>query len=345
MPHVRRLRCGRHRRRGSNTGASRCIAASRAIVVFFVASSLACSSRSRAKVRRSFDDQVRPKSRLVAATASGDRCRHLLEEPGRGDERLVVHLAGQPELDGPLPADHLTGHRQPLRDVHPHLLRQGLDAAHVRDEPPAGLHDRPLGVGGGHPQVGGQRDLQPTAVAVAVHRRHDRHRHPAPGPAGLLEQVGATPRVRHERARHPRRVLQHRREVEPGAERLALATDHHPAQGAVAGQVPGGGHEVLERVEGQRVELVWAVEPDLGDAALDPARDGARHATTLRMPGAGRRAQVTFATMSASGCAPTGRRGAGSRARGGRGGARAPTRRGCRGPRTARPTPTHEGAV
>ena len=94
------------------------------------------AARARRCAGRSAD-QVRPKSRLVGRDGIRRALRHLLEEPGRGDERLVVHLAGQPQLDGPLPADHLAGHRQPLGDVHPHLLRQRLDAAHVRDEPPA----------------------------------------------------------------------------------------------------------------------------------------------------------------------------------------------------------------
>ena len=205
VPDVLRGRGG-HRRRGSKTGATRFRAASRAIVVFRVARSRACSTRSRAKVRRSDADQVRPNSRLVAATASGERVRHLLEEAGRGDERLVVHLARQPQRDGPLTAHDLTGHRQPLRDVHGHLLRERLDAAHVRDEPPLGLHDRPLGVGRRHPQVRGEGDLEPAAVAVAVHGRDDRHRDPAPRPAGLLEEVGPTERVGHERARDPGRV-------------------------------------------------------------------------------------------------------------------------------------------
>ena len=101
-------------------------------------------------------------------------------------------------------ADDLTGHRQPLRDVHAHLLRERLDAAHVGHEPPLGLHDRPLGVGRRHPQVRGERDLQPAAVAVAVDRGDDRHGHPPPRPAGLLEEVGAAERVGHERPRATR---------------------------------------------------------------------------------------------------------------------------------------------
>ena len=65
----------------------------------------------------------------------------------------------------------------------------------------------------------------------------------------------------------------HRAEVEPGAERRALAGEHDRPQGAVAAQLARGRDELVERLQGQRVELVRPVQPDVGDAVGDGVGD------------------------------------------------------------------------
>ena len=74
---------------------------------------------------------------------------------------------------------------------------------------------------------------------------------------------------------------QHRREVQAGAEGVALAGDHDRAQAPVAAQPGGGGDQVVEDVQRQRVELVGPVEPDLRDAV----RHGAGHVAGVRAHG------------------------------------------------------------
>ena len=62
-----------HRARGRNSGGIRLVAASRAILVLRANSSRACSTRSRANVRRGLAVQVSLKRRLAAASWSGER--------------------------------------------------------------------------------------------------------------------------------------------------------------------------------------------------------------------------------------------------------------------------------
>ena len=59
----------------------------------------------------------------------------------------------------------------------------------------------------------------------------------------------------------------------PAQNGVALAGQHHRPQGAVAAQPGGGDDQLAEQVEGQRVQLLGAVQAHLCDAVLHGAGD------------------------------------------------------------------------
>ena len=123
-------------------------AASRATLVLRLKSRNACSTRSRANVRRGLEVQVSLKSRLAAASWSGERrvsCSASASGRGRG---VGVEATDQTELVRLLAAEHLGGHRQPLGGLDADQLGEAAHAGHVRDDPPLALEHRPRRVRG-----------------------------------------------------------------------------------------------------------------------------------------------------------------------------------------------------
>ena len=136
-------------------------------------------------------------------------------------------------------------------------------------------------------------DLQPAAERVAVDRGDHGNRDLLPHPADLLAEVG-DPTVGH-LARVPvgtrRRTFRpavtgvgqrlHRREVETGTERGTVAGQDDDTHVALRLQLLAGVGDAAEHRVVERVALVGAVEPDIGDAIVDRDGDTVGHLTSL----------------------------------------------------------------
>ncbi len=119
--------------------------------------------------------------------------------------------------------------------------------------------------------VGAESDLQPTAEGVSVDGGDHRYRQLLPHPGDLLAEMGDAARL--DRSRIPALgatvELAEHRQVETGAERLALPREHDDAQLGRGLQLFTGVGDRLEHLPVEGVALVGTVEPDVGDAVDD----------------------------------------------------------------------------
>ena len=149
-----------------------------------------------------------------------------------------------------------------------------------------------LRVGMGDADVGAERELEPAPERVPVYGGDDRHRQLLPHPADLLSEMG-DPALGHRTGVAavaigpgplPARHLAEDREVEPGAERLALAREHdHPHAGLALQLLTGLGNR-RELLAVERVALVGSVEPHIGNAVGDRDQRHDRTSPQSRAP-------------------------------------------------------------
>src|SRR5690606_26567806 len=118
------------------------------------------------------------------------------------------------------------------------------------------LQHGPSTVRGAEPEVRGQRELQPGAVAMAVYDREHRNRQRTPGPARLLETIRGPPRQPGERAYDPARAMEDAAEIQSRAERRAVSAENHRAQRTIAAYRSRDLDQLVEHGQIDAVELI-----------------------------------------------------------------------------------------
>jgi hypothetical protein len=111
-------------------------------------------------------------------------------------------------------------------------------------------------------------DLQAAAEAHAVHRGDHRHGELPPLHRHLLRAVGIAIGALGQARLILGRLAREVRQIESGAERAALAREHHNAQALHPLQCAARLDDALKHLGIERIHLVGPGEADLGDAVL-----------------------------------------------------------------------------
>ena len=164
------------------------------------------------------------RTRDVCRERLGEVCHRRLQPVGRyGGER-------QPDGHRLLGPDHPGGRADLQRSLVANRLDQRLCSRQVGHQAQRGLLHRELGVLGDHPQVAAERQLEPRADGVALHRRDaDEPRVAQPREPLLVAVDRLADRLvveLHQPCDVTRRRVEHR-PVQPRAEALPRSPDHH----------------------------------------------------------------------------------------------------------------------
>ena len=160
---------------------------------------------------------------------------------GRGHD-LIDH-ADRDRLVG---GDESAGEDQVFRLRGPHQPRQPLSAARARDDSEQDLGLTELGVVGGDPDVGAQRQLAPAAERISRDRRHDRLRDRRDGAERRLQPGDS---IGHVGVGH----LGHLFDVGAGREDLLAAPHHDTADVVSLGRLVRGRADLLLHLPVERV--------------------------------------------------------------------------------------------
>ena len=238
---------------------------------------------------------------LRRADRVGAAVRDLARERRRVAMRVVAHVRREPKRNGLGPRDDPRGERELLRHVEADDVAQRLRERDVGYETPVRLADRELRIGRHEADVGAERDLETRPVGHAVHGRDHGHRQLLPDPGGALREVrravGRAVEQLGAGAVAPAETGE-RREVDPARERAAFAREHHGAHRRVARERLARLDQRDEHRQVERVHLLRAHHPHVGDPVLlvdadpflhgvppslaGPCENRARNATRLR---------------------------------------------------------------
>jgi hypothetical protein len=135
---------------------------------------------------------------------------------------------------------------------------------------------------------------KPPPVDVTVQRRDHRHRKLVPHPRRPLGEVDRRALLAPQQRIGVHALAHERGEIEPGAERGAVAREHDCAQRRLAGEPLAGGHQCLEHAAVEAVVLLGSREANLGNPF------GELHANAIVHGGVGSTATDPVSTC----CAP-----------------------------------------
>ena len=237
-------------------------------------SSLSCSRRSAANVRRSPDDQRRSNSRFAAATASGRRSAIRPASAKASSSGVPVTVPARPRRPASAPVNSSA--------VKVSRFAVSMPTSCVSARIPDMSGTRPRSTSLTHQRASGVVRRRSAARAICT---------PAPNTWPCTAAITGTGRRRHAQQASwnrlvPRGVGTNARATAAGlwaaAPRSSPAQNDRPLPETTTARSPGfrreparGRPELAEHVERQRVELVGPVEADVGDPVREAAGDAA----------------------------------------------------------------------